>query len=56
MINDPCDATIRRLRAELHRALEDIAELELRLSYAEQTILGLRRKLGTRLNQAAPPQ
>ena len=56
MTDDPRDATIRRLRSELHRALEDIAALEQRLSYAKQTILGLRAKLGTRINQAAPPQ
>lgn len=56
MTDDPRDATIRRLRAELRRAQEDIAALEQRLSYAERTILDLRAKLGTRLNQAAPPQ
>jgi hypothetical protein len=38
----------------LARAREDIAALEERLSYAEKTILDLRAKLPTRLNQAAP--
>jgi hypothetical protein len=52
MTDDPRDVTIRRPR----RAHEDIASLEQRLFYAAQTILDLRAKLGTRLNQAAPPQ
>ena len=47
MTDDPRDVTIRRLRAELRRAHEDIASLEQRLSYAAQTILDLRAKLGT---------
>src|SRR5262249_53766867 len=54
--DDPRDATIRRLRSELQRAREDIAALEQRLSYAEKTILDLRAKLPTRINQAAPPR
>jgi hypothetical protein len=56
MPDDPRDATIRCLRAELRRAQEDIAALEQRLSYAEKTILDLRAKLPTRINQAAPPR
>lgn len=56
MKDDPRDATIRKLRAELYRAREDIAQLGERLSYAEKTILDLRAKLPTRINQAAAPQ
>jgi phage shock protein A len=49
-------ATIRRLKAELQRALEDVADLRARLDYAEGQIRELRARVVGRINQAAPPQ
>jgi hypothetical protein len=46
----------RRLRAELQRALEDVADLRARLDYAEGQTRALRARVVGRVNQAAPPQ
>ena len=53
---DAPDATIRRLRAELQRALEDVADLHARLDYAEGQIRALRARVRDSINQAALPQ
>jgi cytochrome c-type biogenesis protein CcmH/NrfG len=51
---DPA-ATIRRLRAELQRAKEDIEQLRAQLGHANLTIAELRKKIPGKLNQAAAP-
>ena len=55
-VTDDSAATIRRLRAELHRAHENIANLERRLAYADEQIRQLRAKVPTGVRQAAAPE
>ena len=49
-------ATIRKLRAELQGALDEIAALRARLDYAEGQIRALRARVVGKVNPAAPPQ
>jgi hypothetical protein len=53
---DDAHATIRKLRAELRGALDEITALRTRLDYAEGQIRALRARVVGRVNQAAPPQ
>jgi hypothetical protein len=54
---DPDPATtIRRLRAELQRAKEDIEQLRAQLGHANLEIAELRKKIPGKLNQAAAPR
>ena len=53
MTDDPA-ATIRHLRAELRRALEDAHDLRARL--AEEQIRTLRARVVGKVNQAAAPR
>jgi hypothetical protein len=53
---DDAHATIRKLRAELQGALDEVAALRARLDYAEGQIRALRARVVGRVNQAAPPQ
>lgn len=54
--DDPREATIRRLPAELLPAQEEGDELTRRLAYAEEIIRELRTKVVGNVNQAAAPQ
>ena len=51
--DDPRDGTIRRLRAELQRAREDIEDLQRRRDDAFEEIRQLRLKVVGSVNQAA---
>jgi hypothetical protein len=52
---DPA-AIIRRLRAELQRAKEDIEQLRAQLGHATLEIAELRKKIPGKLTQAAAPR
>lgn len=53
---DPQDAEIRRLRAELQRMTEERDQALSQLGYAQEQINELRKKVPTRVKQAAAPR